>query len=282
MKINWKWVFRGAMALAAACIGIYWGSMTWLKVSEHTVTLPRLPDELEGLRVLHITDLHSTSEKRMNLDIWKTIDTLEFDIAVITGDMIMGRNEEELSTLISHMDGLTALAARVPTFFVAGNHDYYSLLQMAEMLSNIGITVLQDEYCTVEYNGCTFTVAGTLDDYHYKRKGGYNSLHDMMAAAGDGFKLVLSHQPQVFDEVAVYAPDLMLSGHTHGGQLRLPFFPTLYAPGQGFFPKYGDGFYTNDDTGAMLYISRGIGTTIFRIRFFNRPEIALLTLRTQE
>jgi len=282
MKTNWKWMFRGMMAFAAACFGIYWGSMTWLKVSEHEVTLPRLPREMDGMRVLHITDLHSTNEKKMNLDIWKTIDTLDFDMAVITGDMIIGRDKNALPELFSHRDGLAALAARVPTYFVAGNHDYWVLPDLIVFLQDLGIVVLQDDYEEAEYNGTTFIIAGTLDEYHYKRLGTYDSLHEMMGELDDGFKIVLSHQPTVFDVVQKYKPDLMLSGHTHGGQLRLPFFPTLYSPGQGFFPKYGDGFYANEDTGAVLFVSRGIGTTMFRIRFFNRPEIAVLTLRTPQ
>ena len=281
MKINWKWAARGVIALAAICAGIYWGSMKWLKVSEHEVPLPRLPEALDGLRVLHLTDLHSYSETKMNVNIWTAVDDLAFDMAVITGDMILGREANELSELKAHLPGLTALAARVPTFFAAGNHDYHSLPEMAALLESIGITVLQDQACTAAYNGTEFTVIGTLDAYHYQRLGGFDSLHEAMAEAGDGFRLVLSHQPQVFDEIAAYAPDLMLSGHTHGGQIRLPFFPTLYAPGQGFFPKYGDGFYRNDDTGAMLYISRGIGTTVVQLRFWNRPEITVLTLKCE-
>jgi len=281
MKINWKWLYRGMLAFMAACFGIYWGSMHWLKVSEHVVELPSLPEGLDGLRVLHITDLHSDNEKRMNVNIWKTIETLDFDIAVITGDMVIGKTDTAFKELTPHFDGLEALAARVPTFFVAGNHEYLVLREMIQYMESIGVTTLQDEACDVVCNGITFTIAGTLDDYHYRRKGGYDSLHSMMNGLTNSFTILLSHQPTVFDEVAAYAPGLTISGHTHGGQLRLPFLPTLYAPGQGFFPKYGDGFYENEETGAKLYISRGIGTTVFKMRFFNRPEITVLTLRAE-
>jgi len=282
MKINWKWAFRGMMAFMVACFGVYWGSMTWLKVNEHEVVLPRLPEGLDGLRILHITDLHSDDPEKMHFDIWKTIDKLSFDMAVITGDMIMGGRRSALSELDPHLEALEALAARVPTFFVAGNHDYMVLPEMMALLESIGITTLQDEACVLVHNGTELTVAGTLDAYHYGKKENYHTMHEMMAQAGDGFRIVLTHQPQMFDALQAYAPDFVVAGHTHGGQLRLPFFPTLYAPGQGFFPKYGDGFYTDADTGAVMYVSRGIGATQFRVRFFNRPELAVFTLRVQK
>jgi len=278
MKINWKWLFRGMVALLVSCIGVYWGSMTWLKVNELDVVLPKMPADLSGLRILQISDLHSNNEKKMNLDIWKTVDALDFDIAVMTGDMVTGEFEE----LTPHMEKLAALAARVPTFFVMGNHDYWHYHKMKRFMESIGVTVLADSFCEVEYNGEMFTMIGTLDGYHYRRNGGFDSLHEMMAEAGEGFRIVLTHQPQVFDELKSYAPDFVVAGHTHGGQLRLPFLPTLYAPGQGLFPKYGDGFYTDEATGAQLYISRGIGTTTFPIRFYNRPEITVFTLLNED
>jgi len=277
---GWKIAFHIMAGLLTASFGISIGSMKWLKVKRHTLVLPKLPRGLDGLRILHITDLHSGNAAKINLDIWKTVDTLPFDIAVITGDMIIGNKAPgRFRELTPHFDGLAALARRIPTFYVAGNHEYWDLPEMLAFMKRIGITALQDETCAITFNGTTFTIAGTLDFYHYRRKGGYASLHEMMNEASNGFKLVLTHQPQVFRALKRYAPDLVLAGHTHGGQLRLPFCPTLYAPGQGLFPQYGAGLYTDKPSGAKLYVSRGIGTTMFRMRFFNRPEITLFTLR---
>ena len=93
---------------------------------------------------------------------------------------------------------------------------------------------------------------------------------------GDGFQLLLSHRPEFMDMYVRYDIDLVLSGHAHGGQFRLPFLGGLYAPSQGFFPKYDAGLFEEENT--KMIVSRGIGNSAFPLRFNNRPELVLITL----
>ena len=98
-------------------------------------------------------------------------------------------------------------------------------------------------------------------------------------AKNKGFHIILSHQPQIFDwfkKGKIPFSALILAGHTHGGQVRLPFAPTLFAPGQGIFPGYGDGWFQREDGTIKMFISRGIGATYFPIRMFNPPEIVII------
>jgi predicted MPP superfamily phosphohydrolase len=94
---------------------------------------------------------------------------------------------------------------------------------------------------------------------------------------GKNFKILLSHRPELFDLYSENSMDLVFTGHAHGGQIRIPFIGGLIAPDQGIFPKYSSGSYSKDST--TMFVSRGLGNSIFPVRIFNRPEIVVVTLR---
>ena len=259
---------------------IYWGSMRWLKVSTHILYFDDLPEHLEGLRILHISDLHSNDKERANPDIWRHVDGLDFDIAAITGDIILGQawnHSGPILELEPQRLYLEALAARVPTFFVEGNHEAHHYRQMLQFMDEVGIAFLRNEVVILEVNGGPFEIIGTKD-FSNLRRAGFDDFYELFDDVSDNFQLVLTHQPQLFDRFKDSGANLTLAGHTHGGQLRLPFFPTIYAPNQGLWPRYGAGLYRHGD--AVMHVSRGIGTTYFPIRFWNRPEIAVIELRS--
>ena len=257
---------------SAIIIAILIGSLRWIKVYNHVVYFDNLPAHLEGFKILHISDLHSNSRYRMNLNIWRHIDNLDFDIAVITGDIILGHPLE----LESHREQLAALAARVPTFFVEGNHESQHFVQISRFMDDVGIVFLHNEIYRLNVEEGVLDIIGTADYSTLTRQNLFDNLDGLFAGEHYNFRLVLTHQPQLFNRLKDMGLDMMLAGHTHGGQLRMPFLPTIYAPGQGFWPEFGNGFYYHDD--AVLYISRGLGTTYFPFRFWNRPEIAVLEL----
>ena len=291
MKRFLKTSFIIITLFAAAMIAIITVSLRWLKVDEHTVYFDDLPNHLEGLRILHISDLHSDSQSRMNIDIWKHIDNLNFDIAVITGDIISDAihlRSDPTSALNPHKEGLKALAQKVPTFFVEGNHEsrYYYLFE--PIMRELGITPLKNEKYSLEINANnsasghneTLQVIGTADYSLMRRTNNFSTLDNLFNEETPPFRLVLTHQPQIFDRFKGNGPMFVLSGHTHGGQIRIPFLPTLYAPGQGIFPKYGSGLYFHNE--AIMYVSRGAGATYnFPVRFWNRPIITVLELQAE-
>ena len=247
-------------------------SMNWLKISKKNVEIKNLPPHLEGLRILHISDIHNNSHKYLSLDIWKKVFKNDFDIAFITGDLTQAYFDHALPL----RKGLCELARRVPVFFVDGNHERFHFKQMKEFLESCGIIVLDDKKIVLEVDVGNLEILGTRDYYYQK----YNHFKPFMKLMGDevrcGFRILLSHQPQIIDRLSYFQDILVLSGHTHGGQVRLPFLPIAYAPGQGFFPKYSCGLYKEKHN--YLHVSPGIGASRIPIRFFNRPEIAILTL----
>ena len=277
----------GLSVISFAIISIV--SLRWVRVHEHMVYFDALPSHLEGLRILHISDLHSNHVSRMNVDIWRHIELLEFDIAVITGDIVTDQSwplAGPMPYLDPHKPYLATLAARVPTFFVEGNHESRSYGLFKPIMEDLGITFLRNEIYQLPLNGGYLEIVGTKD---------LSSIRRMRAGEGDAalaalfdapadFRLVLTHQPQVFDLVKDHGQMLLLAGHTHGGQLRLPFAPVLYAPGQGFFPIYGEGYYRHESEHgheALLYVSSGVGTTYFPLRFWIRPVITVHELSSR-
>ena len=229
-----------------------------------------MPERLNGLKILHISDIHGNSPDKMNLDIWPAIEALDFDLAVITGDMIIS----DLDQIKPHLPSIYRLSRRAPVFYVEGNHEMMLFEEMSDLLRNAGVTVLANERQVWKIGKYGPVSIIGLRDYNVLL---INRLADLarLLSANDGkFHLILSHEPQVFEQMKRMKLGLALTGHTHGGQVRIPAFPTLYAPGQGFLPEYGDGWYCEGYN--KMYVSRGIGVTLFPVRMFNRPEIAVI------
>jgi len=243
------------------------------KLENTDLPIKNLPKHLEGLKILLLADIHNKSITDIDVNIWKTVFKEKFDIAVIAGDM----TKECFDQVLPLRKPLSALSKRVPVFFVDGNHEKAHFAEMKRFMECCGIMVADDRKIKLEINGGPIEVLG-IRDYYYQRRHNFKSFKRLMEnEVKCGFRLLLSHQPQIIDALAHFKDILVLSGHTHGGQIRLPFVKTIIAPGQGFFPKYGAGFY--EVKGCYLYVSKGIGASRIPLRLFNRPEVAVLTLQ---
>ncbi|MDR2648928.1 MAG: metallophosphoesterase [Clostridiales bacterium] len=257
------------VTLAAVSAVSYIASKRWLAIRRERVAFNWLPERLNGLKILHISDLHGNSPEKMNLDIWPAIDSLDFDLTVITGDLVVG----EMEQIAPHLPSISRLARRSPVFFVEGNHEMMFFEEIAALLRDAGVTVLANERQTWKIGKYGPVSIIGLRDYSVLQLNRMRDLKLLNACDGN-FHLILSHEPQIFKHLKRLKLGLALSGHTHGGQVRMPACPTLYAPGQGILPKYGDGWYSEGYN--KLYVSRGVGVTLFPVRLFNRPEIAVI------
>jgi len=264
----------GATAAAIPAIG-YALSIPFCIRSEK-VSFRNLPSHLRGLKILHIADFHARHSQKKHINIWPYLKGLQFDMAVFTGDIIL----DEPGQLYPHLKDLQALAKRVPTFYVDGNHEKYCCDQVAKLLESIGVITLLNRSGNFVIKSSAVPIVG-FREYGYLSKRYFADLESMSDDfAKSGFHIILCHQPQIFNLLDKRVKSgLVLVGHTHGGQLRLPFMPTLYAPGQGAFPKYGDGWYTNESNEQLkMFISRGVGSTHFPLRMFNPPELVVIEL----
>ena len=200
------------------------------------------------------------------------------DIIVISGDLV--DRHENRTDVDGAMEFIHALVTYAPVYFVSGNHEHQSgeweILE--EALVEAGVTVLNNGKSVIERNGDTITLLGLADkkaNRHYDLL-----LHSLMAGQEDSFNILLSHRPELFETYVHEGLDLVFTGHAHGGQIVIPFFRQgIFAPHQGFFPKYTEGMHEKD--GTVMIVSRGLGNSSFPFRIFNRPELIEVTLRQE-
>lgn len=208
----------------------------------------------------------------------------EMYIIVITGDLIdAGHTDIEIA-----FDFIKQAVQIAPVYFVTGNHEanFSHYDQFKTGLEASGVTVLEDEAIQLVHNNEMITLIG-LSDSDFTIKGDMfneapamvNTKLNSLIDDENSYTILLSHRPELFETYVCCGVDLVLCGHAHGGQFRLPFIGGLVAPNQGLFPKYDSGLYTDGKTNMV--VSRGLGNSIIPFRFNNRPEVVLVELNTE-
>lgn len=265
--------------LSALIIWIIWGN-TALELSTYTVTSDKLPEAFDGYRIAHISDLHNTEIGANNENLISMIKNAEPDMIAITGDLIDSRNTN-VETALQFAEKAIKIA---PCYYVSGNHEarVSEYEELKSGLTELGVIVLEDERTEIEISGEKISLLGVDDpslqtDYLFGDSATViqNKLQGLVVD-GNIYTILLSHRPELYEVYTESKVDLVLSGHAHGGQFRLPFVGGLVAPNQGFFPEYDSGLYSEDNTNMI--VSRGIGNSFLPFRFNNRPEVILIEL----
>lgn len=241
---------------------------TWLEISNVELILPRLPAQFNGFRLVQISDIHHdewmTSDRV--LDIISQINGLLPDAVVITGDFVTGGLRvvaEELKMVFSQL--------APPTYAVPGNWDHWGYVPVLdEIMRETGIVNLTNTHFTLEREGALLHLAGVDDVLQ-----GNPQLDSVVAQLpNEGAAILLVHEPDFADlTLQTGRFDLQLSGHSHGGQVDLPFLGPQYLPEMA--TKYWRGLYQAG--GFYLYVNRGLGMIRQKIRFNCRPEITIFT-----
>ena len=257
---------------------------TALEVNEYEIVSDRIPKEFDGFRIAQVSDLHNTEFGEGNSKLIGLLSQTEPDIIVLTGDLIDSRNTDIEIALAFAREAMKI----APVYFVSGNHEArvseYEDLKMG--LAEAGVIVLENQKVEITRDGEAITLMG-IDDPSFQESylfGDAESVAkqaiEMLQSESDGYTVLLSHRPELFELYVKTGMDLVFSGHAHGGQFRLPFLGGLAAPNQGFFPEYDAGLFSEGITNMI--VSRGVGNSIIPIRFNNRPEIVLVTLRNMK
>lgn len=259
---------------------IAWGNKA-LMVTEITIESQKLPESFEDFKIAHISDLHNDEFGKDNVKLISLIENCNPDIIAITGD-IFDCHHTDVDVAIAFAEKAAQIA---PCYYVAGNHEERVPEANQKLLNSfeeIGITVLDNKAVKIERAGQSINVLGVSDpgfetDYLFGDTESVMRTHlQEIATDNESFNLLLSHRPELFDVYEDFDLDLVLTGHAHGGQFRLPFVGGLYAPNQWLFPEYDAGLYTED--GTNMIVSRGIGNSLFPFRINNRPEVIMVTL----
>ena len=260
-------------------IWIAWGN-TALELTVHQIKSKKIPESFAGFRIVQVSDLHNTEMGDGNKKLLEMLKKAEPDVIVITGDLIDSRRTD-IDVALRFVEQAVEIA---PCYYVTGNHESRLTKQEYQEFENAicesGVHVLHGEEVILERDGHSISLAGIDDPSLMKR---YQSGEASLSSNGlsklfsnTEFRILLSHRPELFPIYVDANVDLIFSGHAHGGQFRFPFVGGIFAPNQGIFPAYDAGVFVEGNT--HMVVSRGIGNSIFPLRFNNRPEVIAVEL----
>ena len=270
------------LLLVALGLAALYRSNRVLSTEAFTFSSPRLPEAFDGFRVVQLSDLHGAEFGDGNGRLLAAVATAEPDLIVLTGDLL----DRYRNTPFSYAWDLgERLADIAPTCFVTGNHEWGigHVPELKAGLEAAGVTVLTNEALALERDGQKIVLAGIDDPNGYADQKTPEELAAEVERdfGADVFWILLAHRNTYFEKrYSLLGADLVLSGHGHGGLIRLPFTDGLLSTERTFFPSYTSGFYTAN--GAEVFVSRGIGNSGPSFRLFNRPQVAVLTLTREE
>ena len=256
-----KWrLFLGVVAILVMSLAVYaaWIEPYWIEVTHHHVTAALSPP----IKIAHLSDIHTSGLGRREKKLLEVIESERPDVIVITGDSININSDYP-----SLKDLLTRLKAPLGVWVVRGNHeDWWPVSNEPQFFESCGVKLLVNS--SAELRAGVWFVG--LDDLF----AGSPDLKKAFAGIPESaYKIALFHSPIYFETEAGNS-NLVLAGHSHGGQVQLPFIGPLYTPP--FCGEFIEGWH--ELRGTKMYVSRGIGTSIVDVRFWCRPEIAIITV----
>jgi predicted MPP superfamily phosphohydrolase len=253
------------------------GEPTWLDVEQVEIVLPRLPKSFSGFRILQLSDIHIggwMNRERLS-DVIELAKEQKPDLVVMTGDYLIGHSwtdnlDEAIRDFIEEVSKFTA---DYPVLAVLGNHDHWTNSdKVRAMLSSCGVVELNNDMHSIKRGDGQLHIAGVDDIREHKDR--LDDVYKLLPETGAA--ILLAHEPDFADISSQKARfDLQLSGHSHGGQVVIPFYGPIVLPDLG--QKYPSGLYKVGD--MWQYTNRGVGMTEPAVRFNCRPEITVLTLR---
>ncbi len=258
------WIICAVIAAVIICILLIRWDDKRIVCSRHVL-------ETNGaeLRIIHLSDIHSCDFTERLL---RRVSAKKPDLIIVTGDL-WDRTKLRIPEMTAFMEKLAGICE---TVYIPGNHEFHEPQheQIFQQLAEMGINVLRHRI--MDHKGISLLGMDVL------KYGAFNDAELKRLSARGGYRIAAVHFPQFYEEVySEYDIDLVLCGHAHGGQFRIPFTKIgLYSPGLGVFPKYSEGLHERN--GVKMIVSRGIGNSRFPFRLFNPPEMIVIDLRSKK
>lgn len=261
--------------------------MKKLDVTEYIIETDKFKKNFTGFKFVMLSDLHSNVYNINLHDVNDIIKAEHPDAVLIAGDMFNSKKNDDVNDVANY---LVALAKRYPVFYAFGNHEYrmkmnpqmygYGFYELCRLLSNSGVCFLQDETVFLEKHGEKIALTGVeIDSVFYKMKHpvmGAGLMEKHLGIADKSlFNILIAHNPEYFRNYAVWGADLTLSGHIHGGIVRIPGLGGLISTTRKILPEYDEGLYESK-SGRHMIIGRGLGTHTVNLRINNRPEVVIV------
>lgn len=268
--------------LIVLAIWTIWGNSA-LELNRYTIESKKLPKVFDNFKIVQVSDLHNAEMGEDNEKLLALISEATPDIIAITGDMIDSRRTD-IEVALEFAEEAVKIA---PCYYVCGNHELRveEYDDLKEGLHELGVVILENEKKSIVRDNHEISIIG-LNDPSFEAFATFMDEDELIKAYlnplvedDNNYKVLLSHRPELFETYAGAGVDLALSGHAHGGQIRLPIIGGIIAPHQGLLPEYDGGLYIKEET--SMAVSRGIGNSIFPFRFNNRPEVVLIELQAR-
>jgi len=241
-----------------------------IKIENVSFEIKDLPSNFEDIKIVQLSDLHSRSFGKREEKVLEILSKIQPDFIFITGDIVDWTTKDIDSCQIFWQELSRNYQGRI--FGVYGNHEHKNprFNKVKAQIEESGIHILNNEARDIHIGEDTLCLIG-VDDPHL----GFDDINQAMAQTGKScaLKILLAHSPEVFRNVKEMDIDLVLVGHTHGGQINIPFVVDFFLP-LNYDKKYKEGMFYEDPT--YLYVNRGIGTTFLPLRFNAPPEITLI------
>jgi len=259
---------------------LFWAFYNGLVVKKYTLESRKLGTN-DSIRVVLISDLHSHIYGKNQAELVSIVKAQKPDIIALTGDI--ADDIEPVDGTKLFLSGIRGLA---PTYYVTGNHEFWSnnIKNIKDIIRSYGVIILENNYIQTKVKDSNIIIAGIDDPQVVKYDRTVFSWSEEMRKAFSelnkkpGYKILLAHRPEYIETYRKYPFDLVLSGHAHGGQVRLPFVLNgLFAPNQGWFPKYAGGVYKHDS--LIHVVSRGLSYNPRLPRIFNPPEVVVINIK---
>lgn len=282
MKKHRILIFPGLLTLAIliACYINYENNN--IETKNFIYSSDNIPIAFENFKIVQISDLHNKEFGKGQIKLIEKIEKAGPDVIFITGDLI-DRRRYHPSIAMEFVEKASRIA---PIYYVSGNHEAWSgkYDEIQNDLLKNGVKVLNDQGLRIKIGNQQLFLYGLRDpDFlttSYHQGTNTENVKRFLKKWGENksFKILLSHRPELFDCYQSAGFDLVFCGHAHGGQIRLPFIGAIAAPDQKIFPRYTSGEYNKGRT--TMYVSRGLGNSLFPVRINDRPEIIVVTLKT--
>ena len=279
-----------SIAIVLVFIGILMCFITKIDVTKYTISNEKIPEEFNGFKIVQLSDFHSQGYRDTTEKLISKVKDINPDIIVMTGDMVSWDMEdiEEVKILIK------SLVEVYPIYYIDGNHEHLAEISRPgryvafnEFMQELGVTTIKNDYVeiykgnkSINLYGINLPLDGATGLYVNRFQLEENYVEKTLSEADkEKFNILLAHTPTFIKQYSQWGADIVLAGHMHGGIVRIPFTNIgLLSPGRTIFPRYAAGKFKVNDT--TMIVNRGIGTSSFKLRVFNNPEIAVITLKS--
>ena len=278
-------------AFIAGLLFLAYSGNTHLTKSRYNISSSNLPKSFDGFRILQISDLHDKEFGEKNSRLLKSIKKENPDIIVATGDIVNSTDTPE--GFASSVSFMTEIASDYDVYYVDGNHEtamdninseYYE--NWIAAIKDSGVIVLDNESTQIKKHGETINIHGLwFNGRYYNNMGDENAekyylelehVEKLIGSSSDGFDILLTHNPIYFDVYEKWGAELILTGHMHGGVIRIPFKGGLISPERVYWPEYDAGEFQKN--ASVMIVNRGLGNAGSGYRFLNWPDISVITL----